>query len=247
MTPKRHQIAHQLRDRITSGDYPAGSKLPPLRELVSEFSTSTETIRAAVAALANEGLVTPVRGSGTIVRDPTPVELVYTRGRGSQVWAAQTDGGDDLIVTTGWETCDRGIADRLGLSPGDDVMYRVRHQSKGVQEQVAQIHEQWIPVKVVHAIFDATGVDLADPEVIPPTDLFTLMRRANHVPMSVTETITTRMPTPDEVGVMVTPPGVPVLVTYRVTRDAWRAALETSTCTSAGDRTTMSFTVPVEE
>ena len=47
---------------------PAGSVLPPERILATELATSRVTLRQATAALADWGLVEPVRGSGVRIR-----------------------------------------------------------------------------------------------------------------------------------------------------------------------------------
>lgn len=61
------QLAVQLRERIASGEYAAGQKLPTINEIVSETGLSPMTIRRAVKILADEGLVRVVPGRGTFV------------------------------------------------------------------------------------------------------------------------------------------------------------------------------------
>jgi DNA-binding GntR family transcriptional regulator len=64
------QLAAILRERITSGEYPPGRKIPPITELEEESGLSTMTVRRAVKVLAGEGLVHTVPGRGTFVRQP---------------------------------------------------------------------------------------------------------------------------------------------------------------------------------
>jgi GntR family transcriptional regulator len=246
MVPKRYEIAQTIRDQIVDGDYAPGSHLPPLRDLMTQFGAARETVRAAIAQLSHEGLVTPLPGVGTVVRDTTPVPLSYKPGAGSQVWAAQTGENDgDRLINAWAEPADPEIAERLELPDGTFVVHRLRHQRKG--RQLAQIHDQWIPGLVALEIQEAVEVDLADANATVPTDMFSMMRQADQPPATVTETITARMPVPDEVDDLQTPPGVPVIVTYRITRNAGGAPLETSTFVAAADRVMISYTVPVEE
>ncbi|WP_198932395.1 GntR family transcriptional regulator [Pseudonocardia sp. Ae717_Ps2] len=63
-------MARELRERITNGTYPPGSTLPALPELMATYEVARETVRSAVSALANEGLVTPLSGVGTVVARP---------------------------------------------------------------------------------------------------------------------------------------------------------------------------------
>jgi DNA-binding GntR family transcriptional regulator len=62
------QLARILRERIQSGQYPPGRKIPPLTALQEEFGLSDMTVRRAVGLLADEGLLEKVPGRGTFVR-----------------------------------------------------------------------------------------------------------------------------------------------------------------------------------
>lgn len=245
MTTRYQEIARELRDRIENGTYPPGSKIPAIPELMDHHEVARDTVRDAIARLTHEGLVTPRRGIGTVVRDNTPVALAYRPGKASPVWADQADEGSnsDRVVEAGWSTPDRGVMERLEIPAKSEVVRRLRHQHKG--QALAQIMEQWIPDFVATAIAN-NGTDLANVEVIPSTDLFSLMRRAGEAPSTVKETVSTRMPTPDEAELMELPAGVPVLITYRVTKNGSGSPLETSTFVGAGDRMSQSFLVNVD-
>jgi GntR family transcriptional regulator len=62
------QLAAILRERIRSGEYAPGRKIPPLIELQAEFGLSSMTVRRAVKVLSDEGLLVTVPGRGTFVR-----------------------------------------------------------------------------------------------------------------------------------------------------------------------------------
>jgi DNA-binding GntR family transcriptional regulator len=68
VTPPWQQIADVLRERIKSGEYPPGRKLPSIIALSGEFGVATVTARKALAALQREGLVETRSGWGTFVR-----------------------------------------------------------------------------------------------------------------------------------------------------------------------------------
>lgn len=61
------QLAGIIRGRIASGEYPRGSKLPTINEIVSLTGLAPTTIRRAYAVLAEEKLVQIVPGRGTFV------------------------------------------------------------------------------------------------------------------------------------------------------------------------------------
>jgi DNA-binding FadR family transcriptional regulator len=67
--PRRlyRQIADQIRKLIASGEFPAGSRLPPERDLAKELGVSRPSVREALIALEVERLVEVRIGSGIYV------------------------------------------------------------------------------------------------------------------------------------------------------------------------------------
>ena len=63
-------IFERLLDEILSGSYPAGSRLPPERELAATLDASRASLREAFARLSAWGLIESRRGSGVSVRPP---------------------------------------------------------------------------------------------------------------------------------------------------------------------------------
>lgn len=65
--PLHLTISEQLRDRIVTGLYPPGARLPSEHQLMSEFKVSRITARRAISNLTQQGLVTVRRGKGVFV------------------------------------------------------------------------------------------------------------------------------------------------------------------------------------
>src|ERR1700694_5765560 len=65
-----YQIRNQLRKKIAEGVYNVGDALPPERELVEIYQVSRMTIRQAILALVNEGILVRRKGIGTFVASP---------------------------------------------------------------------------------------------------------------------------------------------------------------------------------
>lgn len=67
------QVADYLRREIAEGTYPAGSQLPPAREIQERFSVANSTAQNAYRKLKQEGLVYAIKGRGVFVRQaPEP-------------------------------------------------------------------------------------------------------------------------------------------------------------------------------
>jgi DNA-binding FadR family transcriptional regulator len=71
LSPRRlyRQIADQLRALIDRGEYPAGTRLPPERDLAVQLGVSRPSVREALIALEVEGRVEVRMGSGIYVRE----------------------------------------------------------------------------------------------------------------------------------------------------------------------------------
>jgi len=72
-------IAAILRAEIASGASPPGAKLPTEAALATRFGVNRHTVRHALAALAEEGLLRARRGSGVFVAASPPTD--YALGR----------------------------------------------------------------------------------------------------------------------------------------------------------------------
>lgn len=64
------QLARILRERITAGEYPPGTRLPSLVAIQAETGLSPMTIRRAMRQLEAEGLVHIRPGRGTFAAKP---------------------------------------------------------------------------------------------------------------------------------------------------------------------------------
>lgn len=233
MAVKHEEITHELRQAIRAGEYPPGSTIPALPELMRQYGVARNTVRDAVSALTQEGLVTPLQGVGTVVRDTTPIVLTLRSEETSPTWH-----GYDQLVRADWGTFDPEVS---RLFESDDYLYRVRHQWQ--DEQMVQIHEQWIPREVVEAI-RAVEITLDDLQNPPDIDLYTAMTKCDRRPDMLSERVVARMPEPEEARIMAIPPGVPVILVLRVTRDSNGYPLETSVFTGSADRMSHEYRIP---
>lgn len=79
--PGYHQLADLLRTQIADGTLPAGARMPTEPALMHAHGVARQTVRRAITALRNEGLVTLVRGAGYKVRVQKPrTEIVIRPG-----------------------------------------------------------------------------------------------------------------------------------------------------------------------
>src|SRR5882757_2262367 len=80
--PLWRRIAQSLRGAIAEGRHAPGSKLPPDRQIASDYGASRVTARRALAALEQDGLLRIEHGNGTFVSEDA---LVRYRLGGNRV------------------------------------------------------------------------------------------------------------------------------------------------------------------
>ncbi len=77
--PLYRQLKQILEEGIERGDYRPGDRIPTEEELCRQFGVSRVTVRQALGALANEGLVLRHQGSGTFVNHRLPAKVIPLR------------------------------------------------------------------------------------------------------------------------------------------------------------------------
>lgn len=71
-TPDRQRIADDIRAKISSGEYPPGSKLPTIRALADHYRVSEEPVRTAIRNLSQQGWIETQQGKGSFVVEHPP-------------------------------------------------------------------------------------------------------------------------------------------------------------------------------
>jgi GntR family transcriptional regulator len=91
--PRYVDVTNELRRRIASGAYPVGARLPTETRLTEEFGVSRSTVRQALSAIEDAGLIDRRQGSGTrVLARSSPVRYVQTGGAESDIlrYASET-------------------------------------------------------------------------------------------------------------------------------------------------------------
>jgi GntR family transcriptional regulator len=237
---KYQEVAEQIRQKIADGTYSPGDSLPTIDELMAEYRVSRTPVRAALKLLADDGLLNPGRGMRkTTVRDSRRIRISFSRygsvmqpGGTSGPWesacAEQGLEGEMKTVTVDpRRPIGRADAELLGVEPGSDVTYRLRHARIG--DEVLQVQQAWYPEGI------ALQAGLGLPSKIEG-GIYGALTAAGLPPAAVDETIRGRMPTPEEANLMRTGTGVPLLTVERITRGADGQVLELLRVTAPADR-----------
>jgi GntR family transcriptional regulator len=69
MAAKYDRIAADIRHKIATGRYPAGSRLPVETDMMGDYGVSLSTVRRALEVLEAEGLIEKQHGTGNFVKE----------------------------------------------------------------------------------------------------------------------------------------------------------------------------------
>jgi GntR family transcriptional regulator len=145
--PKYLRIHSNLRERITSGQWPPGSPLPSQRELAGQFGVSIMTLRQALQLLTDEGLIDTRHGSGTFVAAHYAYDLGYLRSFASDLSAQGAEITTELLAAEA-VTPPADVGARLG-EPGEVLRLR-RLRLSGGRPLIVQT--SYLPAALAHVV-----------------------------------------------------------------------------------------------
>lgn len=113
------QIADRMRLAINNGDFDEMGMMPPETVLAGRFGVNRHTVRSAMAALAEEGIVRPIQGIGTRIERRDRLRFPITRRtRFSQGLGNQAKDLEGTLLGSAKEAASAVVAEALGLAPG---------------------------------------------------------------------------------------------------------------------------------
>lgn len=116
------QIQEKLRHDILSGAIKPGGMLPTEHALAQRFAVNRHTVRRAIAALAELGLVETRQGAGTFVPEAVVDYAVKKRTRFSEAVSAQSRVPKVRVIATHTQPATAQQAKALGLRRGVRVV-----------------------------------------------------------------------------------------------------------------------------
>ena len=112
------QVADGIERGIADGRFAAGERLPAEMEIAEIYRVNRHTVRRALAALAERGLVRAERGSGTYVEAPRLAYPLRSRTRFSEIVGAGGREPRGQLIGAAEEIATRELTRLLGLKTG---------------------------------------------------------------------------------------------------------------------------------
>lgn len=221
------QIADLIRSDIATGAAGADGRLPPEIELAKRYGVNRHTVRSAIAALEQEGVLRSEQGRGTFIRRrkrlsyPIGKRTRFSAGLGNQAGSTRT-----RLLESREEPMPEIVADNLGLAPGSTVI-----QLDTVSEA------DGVPMSRATSWFDAdrfAGIDRAFEEHASITKALAACGVPDYVrKLTVIEA---RHASADDIALLGLSAGAIVLVARAVNADADGLPIQYSETRFAADR-----------
>ncbi|MHB2169803.1 GntR family transcriptional regulator [Alsobacter sp. R-9] len=183
---KSRQVYLVLRDRIASGAYAGTAALPTEQALAAEHAVSRMTVRRALAALEDEGLISRRQGSGTFLADARPRPIVADLSDALANLVAMGRTTTVRLLSFGYEEPTPAVAEGLGLEPGERVQRSVR--VRFIDEAPFSFLTTFVPERIGRTYSEA---DLAS------RPLLSLLERSGIVVQRATQEIGAQLASPE--------------------------------------------------
>ncbi|WP_207386551.1 GntR family transcriptional regulator [Protofrankia symbiont of Coriaria ruscifolia] len=250
--PLKVRISDDIRARIEAGSYPAGSRLPTLDTLASEYMCSLAAVRDALDLLRQQGLVITKQGLGSFVRERAKARRHgierYSRSRwggasGKAVLIAEGEAQgrnvQQLIRELGEVPASTAVAARLGVSPGEAVW--VRRRLTLIDSRPNQLADSYYKLSLVDI------VPMLREENTGPGGGFARIEEAGVRLAEIAEELAARMPTGPETITLRLPEGTPVVELMRTTYDLNGQPVEVMHAVIAGDMAEFAYRFPIPD
>jgi DNA-binding GntR family transcriptional regulator len=155
--PLYRTLRATLEAEIASGQYPVGARFPTDFELQTRFGVSRHTIREALRAMQEEGLLMRMPGSGTVVSAPPPqpryvqtvesLEQLYSHAREAQ----------HRIEHVGWVQLGDSLAAELDRPAGERWLRFAGLRSIGVDADPVSWAEVYVAERYAAVRDEVTG------------------------------------------------------------------------------------------
>lgn len=224
------QVADAVEADIASDRAVPGGKLPAEGRLAERFGVNRHTVRRALAALAERGLVRAVQGSGTYVEAAPLRYPIGPRTRFSEIASRAGRQAWGRLVSSAEAAADAATAEALGLAPGVPVLeLRTVHEADGTPISAAVTR---LPLPRF------AGFDRAYAEAGSITRAFAAFGVGDY--LRVSTRITARVADAEEAGLLHLAPGRVVLVVDGVNADADGRRVQATRARFAADRVELS-------
>lgn len=151
-SPLYIQLREVIRSKIEEGEYPPGTAIPSENQLAETYGLNRISVRSALAALENEGLIKVVQGKGMFVNGPKTERDLESLGGYRHTMRERGKDASTRVLIKAVRDAGPYYARLLELSPQDPVWY-IRRVDYANGEALA-LEEIYIPYDLIPGLGD---------------------------------------------------------------------------------------------
>ncbi|HET7627052.1 MAG TPA: GntR family transcriptional regulator [Bacillales bacterium] len=148
--PLYHQLKELLKEKIESGEWSAGYKIPSENELRQEFQISRNTVKKAIEDLVQDGLLNRIQGKGTFVSKPKLEQSLTAFYSFSKVLQDKGMNPKDRIISIKERMPTASVAKQLNLQEKQKVIELRRLRCANDEPMI--LETSFIPKSIVTSL-----------------------------------------------------------------------------------------------
>ncbi|HEX5140574.1 MAG TPA: GntR family transcriptional regulator [Dehalococcoidia bacterium] len=203
--PLYHQLREFIRDRIETGEWAPGHRLPGESDLQVEFGVSRATVRQALQLLENEGLIERFQGRGTFVGRPKIASNLLAMFTSDGLIRDPGSQAGFRLIHSRKGTPSTSTASRLKLQPNEQV-----HEIKRtivVDGEHLMLITSWLPESLVPDVDEEKMAQTSLRQALRERYGFEIVRQHKEVEVTILDE--------EEAAILGGHPGAPaMLLTY---------------------------------
>lgn len=173
------QLKNTIKERIDQREYLPGEKIPSEREMSERYGVNRMTVKKAVKALEEDGILTCIHGKGTFVslqKDPRFIWGVSVPAENEGMSATMREAGitfESKVIAGGFLQARNYLASKLNIPVGAAVytIQRVRYANEE-------------PVAMEYAYLPMVYFDDIEQHNFEQTSLYAYMNARGHLPVN---------------------------------------------------------------
>ncbi|MBV2144552.1 phosphonate metabolism transcriptional regulator PhnF [Falsochrobactrum sp. TDYN1] len=226
------QIADEIRSDIMAGKLQPGARMPAEMELAERFGVNRHTVRSAIAALTQEGVLRAEQGRGTFVANARRLTYrIERRTRISQALAMQVSETKGILLGSSIEAATAEIAQNLAIDEGARVTrLETMHSADGHPISIAT---HWIDAERFPTIAEDYTVNASMTLAFKAADLNDYFRKST--------IISAHHAAPGDLRYLKLSPGAIVLTARAINIDAQGRPVQYSLTRFSADRMELSI------
>ncbi len=225
------QIERQVIDGISNGTITGGDRLPTELELADRFDVNRHTVRRAMRALEDDGLIRIEQGRGTFVNEHLIDYPVRRRTRFTEnILAQNRQVGSEVLATNTLEATPE-IGEALALETGAPALM-IRTLGRA-DDRPLSLSDHYFDAVRFPELIDGFKETRSITQALRLSGVLDFYRKVTRV--------TTRLPDKDEARLLAQPGTRPVLVSESINVDPEDRPVEFGVTRFAGDRVQLVF------